>query len=250
MKRTYFRLCLALGRLLRSARYSTAEPAAADLVLKRRRPYAALLIWLSRPVTWMLNTRVRILSRREWEERERMLYRRLYSASITTSPGGALLLPRLPGRTLASVLDGLDSSDRERERAIELAVVALARLHQAGETHGDAMAENVLVDLDAGVARWFDFETVHEPATLVTWRRADDLRALVATCVIRTPATERVRLASRMLAAYGDAGVAKAALEPLTEVWRRSLAFHLAQAPMSAQEFDDLSVSLLRPPGL
>ena len=50
----------------------------------------------------------------------------------------------------------------------------------------DAMAENVLVDLDAGVARWFDFETVHEASRPQIWRRADDVRALLATCLLRT----------------------------------------------------------------
>jgi hypothetical protein len=60
-----------------------------------------------------------------------------------------------------------------RDRAIERAVVAPVEF--LGLTHGDAMAENVMVDLaprrcpgrpehsstgDAGVANWFDSETI------------------------------------------------------------------------------------------
>ena len=55
-----------------------------------------------------------------------------------------------------------------------------------GFTHGDAMAENVMVDLEAGVAHWFDFETIHDSRRPMAWRRADDVRALLVTCLVRT----------------------------------------------------------------
>ncbi len=44
----------------------------------------------------------------------------------------------------------------------------------------------MLVDLEAGVAHWFDFETIHESSRTLAWRRADDVRALLATCLVRT----------------------------------------------------------------
>ena len=63
------------------------------------------------------------------------------------------------GETLATLLEDPELEESVRKRAIELAVVALAEFHHLGFTHGDAMAENVMVDLEAGVAHWFDFET-------------------------------------------------------------------------------------------
>ena len=84
------------------------------------------------------------------------------------------------------VLDDPNLEESLRKRAIELAVVALAEFHRLGFTHGDAMAENVLIDLDRGLAHWFDFETVHDSSRPITWRRADDVRALLVTCMVRT----------------------------------------------------------------
>ena len=188
-ERAYFRFCLALGGLLRASRYSSARIVDRDgkaHVRKHRRFYAPLLVWLGDPLVVMLDTGVRVLHRAEWEERERQMYSRLYGLSIRVESGGVLLLPHLVGVTLASLLEDPLLDDSVRSVAIERAVVALARLHRAGFTHGDAMAENVLLDLEAGVARWFDFETVHDLGRPIAWRRADDVRALLATCVVRT----------------------------------------------------------------
>ena len=56
--RAYFALCRVLGRMLRSARYSTVRIVPEDgrsLVRKRRRFYASVLIWLSVPLIRVLN---------------------------------------------------------------------------------------------------------------------------------------------------------------------------------------------------
>jgi hypothetical protein len=66
------------------------------------------------------------------------------------------------GKTLGTLPEDPKLEESVRKRAIERAVVAVAEFHRLGFTHGDAMAENVTVDLDAGVARWFDFETIHD----------------------------------------------------------------------------------------
>jgi GNAT superfamily N-acetyltransferase len=181
-ERTYFLLCLALGWLLRSARYSQArvvEQNGERQVRKSRRFYAPLLIWMSRPLVGILGAGVQVLHQREWEERERLIYQRLRGTSIRIDADGMLVLPCLRGKTLATVLEDPELEESMRKRAIELAVAALADFHRRGFSHGDAMAENVLVDLEADVAHWFDFETIHDPRCPMAWRRADDVRALL-----------------------------------------------------------------------
>src|SRR5688572_12126305 len=146
--RAYFELCRAAGRALRSAKYTTARYDDHDqpLVQKRRRVYAPLLVWMSGPLVTLLNTGVRVLPQRDWEERERQLYATLYGTSVRIESHGTLILPRLMGETLAAVLDDPAREESIRKRAIELAVIALAQFHRLGFTHGDAMAENVLID--------------------------------------------------------------------------------------------------------
>jgi hypothetical protein len=243
----YFFLCLASGRLLRSSRYSEARIVNASgkrQVRKRRLFYAPLLIWLGGRLVRLLDIGVQVLPRREWEERERRIYQSVYRAAIRIDADGTLLLPCLPGETLASVLDATQD-DSIRRRAIALAVVALAEFHRFGFTHGDAMAENVLVDLDAGVARWFDFETIHESTRPMIWRRADDVRALLATCLLRTAPERRAETLALVLDGYADEEVARVLAASFTSVLQRPLTFHLAQAGFAFQSFREIA-SLLR----
>ena len=50
-------------------------------------------------------------------------------------------------------------------------------------SHGDATLRNVLFDPATGEARWFDFDTAHDPGLAPAWRHADDLRALIYSAV-------------------------------------------------------------------
>jgi len=159
--------------------------------------------------------------------------------------GDTVLLPFLPGQTLAMLLEDVALDQRIRARAIELAVTALADFHSRGFTHGDAMAENVLVDVDAGVARWFDFETVHDSRRSIEWRRADDLRALLATCLLRsTPGTFSGTL-QLVLGGYAGIGVKRIVREHCASVWHRALTFHLGQAPLSFGAYRALQRAVL-----
>jgi hypothetical protein len=248
-ERAYFLLCLALGWLLRSARYSTARVVFQDgkcQVRKYRLPYAPLLIWLSNPLVRLLDTGVRVLPQREWEERERDTYRSVYYASLRIEVARSLLLPCLAGKTLATVLEDPDREESIRKRAIERAVVALANVHRLGFTHGDAMAENVMVDLDAGVARWFDFETIHNSGRPMTWRRADDVRALLVSSLVRTVPERRAGTLEFILDVYADDDVTRVLAASFSSVWRRSLTFHLAQAGLSFQCFREIGCLLSR----
>jgi hypothetical protein len=240
--RAYFELCRAAGRVLRSAKYATARYDDHDqpLVQKRRRVYAPLLVWMSGPLVTLLNTGVRVLPQRDWEERERQLYATLYGTSVRIESHGTLILPRLMGETLAAVLDDPAREESIRKRAIELAVIALAQFHRLGFTHGDAMAENVLVDLQAGLAHWFDFETLHDSRRPTTWRRADDVRALLVTSVLRTVPEQRAKTLTLILDVYANEEVTRVLAIDFASVWRRPLTFYLAQAGMPFECFFEI----------
>jgi serine/threonine protein kinase len=188
----------------------------------------------------VLDAGVRVLPQREWEQRERRIYRSLYDTSIGVDAGGVLVLPYLPGQTLAALLEDPELRESIRKRAMELATIGLAEFHRQGLTHADAMAENVLVDLEAGVAYWFDFETIHDASRPLAWRRADDVRALLVTCLLRTAPEKRVETLGFILDVYADPVVTRVLVTSFTSIWRRSLTFHLLQARLSFQGFCEI----------
>jgi hypothetical protein len=240
VKRAYFFVCLGLGRLLRAARYSKTRIVSRDdglEVRKWRSFYAPLLISLADPLVRILNTGVRILPQRDWEERERLIYESLYGTAIRIDRDGTLVLPHLAGATLATLLDDPALGGAARKRAIDLAVRALAVLHAQGFTHGDAMAANVMVDLEAGVAHWFDFETAHDPSRTQVWRRADDVRALLATCLLRTRREDFSETMDRIVDGYADEAIVPLLVTSFSSVFQRPLMFHLGQAGLSFIDF-------------
>lgn len=210
------------------------------LVRKRRRFYAPLLIRMSEPLVRLLNTGVRVLSQREWEERERRVYWSVHGRSIRIEADGVLVLPCFAGRTLANVLEDPAVEESARRRAIERAVVALTEFHHLGFTHADAMAENVVVDIEANVAHWFDFETVHDSNRAMAWRRADDVRALLVTCLVRTRPKNLAETLDLIVGTYSDEGVTRVLAANFVSTWRRSLTFHLAQAGLSFHCFREV----------
>jgi hypothetical protein len=181
-----------------------------------------------------------VLPQREWEDREQQLHRGLRGTSVRVEADGTLLLPYLAGETLAAVLDDPALDESARTRVIEGAVTALADFHQRGFTHGDAMAENVVVERHTGIAQWFDFETRHDPARSPIWQRADDLRALLTTCLVRIAREQRTDIVQIVLNAYQDEDVTRALAARLGSAWRRPLTFHLGQAPLSYDDFREL----------
>ena len=106
-------------------------------------------------------------------------------------------------------------------------------------------ARGIIVDLEAGVAHWFDFETIHEASRPLAWRRADDLRALLASCLVRTAPEKRAQTLEFILDVYADEDVTRVLATSFRSVWQRSLALHLLQAPLSFQCFCELG-QLLR----
>ena len=242
-ERCYFRVCLFMGGLLRAARYSKTaidEHRGMPIVRKRRAFYAPLLIRASVPVVKALDAGVRVLRQREWEERERQLHARLGRGAIATTDDGGLLLPRLPGVTLGALLEDARVDSASRLLAIQRAASSLAEFHRHGFTHADAMADNVLVTPGSHAAYWFDFETVHEPTRTPAWRRADDLRALLTTTLVQVRHEMRAETLNVLLDAYGDDETSRVMAASVTPVWRRSLTFHLAQAPLTFASFKEI----------
>ena len=251
---TYFRVCRALGWLLRSARYSSTRVVCRNddgrawsmnerQVRKSRSFHAPILIRSGNALLRVLDAGVQVLPERDWHERESQIYRNLYGTSVRVDGDGTLLLPCLAGETLAELLENPALPAPARMKAIECAAAALAEFHQRGLTHGDAMADNVLVDRvpSPHVARWFDFETIHDSNRPVAWRRADDLRALLATCLLRT---ERERLAETLqviLDAYRDEELSRLLEPSFSSMLRRPLVFHLAQAGLSIRCFREIA---------
>ena len=239
---SYFLMCRALGRVLRSARYSVTHVVRTEGALqlrKQRLLHAPLLIRLGHMVVRVLDTGVWVLPQREWEQHERELYWNLRSTP-TRVERGVLVLPVLGGRTLAALLADTALHDSIQRGAITLATVALAELHRRGLTHGDAMAENVMVDLDADIARWFDFETIHDPDRPMVWRRADDVRALLMTCLVHIGAERRADALRLIIETYADPEVTRVLASGFASAWRRPLAFHLGQAGLSYQCYREI----------
>jgi hypothetical protein len=243
----YFLVCLGFGRLLRSARYSRTRVVEEDgelRVRKRRSFYAPLLVRLGGWLVEVLDTGVRVLPQRDWEQQERLIYQRVCGTSIRIDADGTLVLPYLAGETLAILLEKPELETSARKRAIELAVVALANFHARGFTHGDAMAENVMIDLGAGVAHWFDFESAHDSIRPMAWRRADDVRALLATCLIRTARADLADTLHLILNIYGDEEVSSLIVRSFSSPMQRPLAFHLGQAGLSLPYFNEIGGEL------
>jgi hypothetical protein len=248
-ERAYFVLCRGFGQLLRGARYCDTRVVSDGgevFVRKQRAFYAPLLVWSGEFLVRFLAVDVHVLPGRAWAKRERLMYEGLYGTPVRIDADGALMLPYLPGNTLANVLEDRATADATRHRAMELGVLALADLHARGFTHADAMAENVMVDLDAGVARWFDFETVHDPSRPMTWRRADDVRALLATCLLRTAPDKLAETLDHIIDVYADDAIVPLLARRYSSVFRRSLTFHLGQAGLSFESFQEIGRLLRR----
>ena len=237
IERAYFATCLALGKLLRAGRYSKTV-AVNRQIRKHRVFYAPLLIWMGAGLMKLLDTGVRVLPRREWMERERRIYQLLYGTSVA-STDSALILPWLAGETLAKLLEDPNIDAALRRELIKRAAIALADFHRRGLTHGDAMAENVMIDIDAGSARWFDFETVHESSG--PRQRADDVRALLATCLIRTAPEKRAEILLVILDAYADDEITRILTKNFSVILGRPLTFHLGQAPLCIQSYREIA---------
>jgi hypothetical protein len=91
------------------------------------------------------------------------------------------------------------------------------------------------------------------------WCRADDVRALLFTCLVPTLRKQRAETLEFILDVYTDQSrrisdaatpdeVTRVLATSFTSVWRRSLVFHLAQAAVSFRCFQEIGELLRRRP--
>ena len=69
---------------------------------------------------------------------------------------------------------------------------------------------------------------------------ADDVRALLVTCLVRTVPEKRAETLEFILDVYADEDVTRVLATSFASVWRRSLPFHLPQARLSFQCFREI----------
>ena len=74
----------------------------------------------------------------------------------------------------------------------------------------------------------------------MAWRRADDVRALLVTCVVRTVPERVAETLELILDVYADEGVTRLLAASFTSALQRPLTFHLAQAGLSFQSFREI----------
>ena len=182
-----------LGKIRLHAIEPREAPGRPPTIAKRRRWFGPLLIGPGNLYLRLLGSGVRVLPGAEWRARERTIYLALYGVELEGGPGGRLIFPRWPGVVLADHARSRLDPAPARLRGLGAASRALHDLHRVELpradggceplSHGDATLRNVLFDPGSGEARWFDFDTAHDPRLDPAWRHGDDLRALVYSAV-------------------------------------------------------------------
>ncbi len=229
-----------LGKLRLHAIEPRQAPGRPPLIAKRRRWFGPLLIGPGNLYLRLLGSGVRVLPRAEWRARERALYRRLHGIELETGPRGWLILPRWPGVVLADHARSRLDPAPARLRGLGAACRALWDLHRVELpradggcerlSHGDATIRNVVFDPGTGEARWFDFDTAHDPGLAPAWRHGDDLRALVYSAVESFADVPVALLLGTVQDAYADPGPWKQLRDRLARGALHRSPLHLAQA--------------------
>lgn len=238
----WFNFARTCGGMLRSARYATVDTIAPDAthVRKKRAFFAPALIRLGHWLMRVLNTGVEVLGEAEWHARERLMYRELYNAEAIIESSGAILLPKLRGVTLFSLLENQDLPLQDRIRAVGISAVSLEEFHARGFSHGDAMTTNGLIVPSANRTYWIDFETEHQSRLALHERHADDLRAFISTVAVSFGAADLPAVLETIDQSYENREVKRLTAAYFSTVWHRALIFHLGQAPISRDTFFEL----------
>ena len=231
------------GNLAAGVRFNFVTPfetAEFRYLRKRRFRRASALASLANWYTLRTGIKMRVLANAAWLRYEPLMYRLLLGRSVVPE-GDALLLPRLPGHSLLSVLEENQTLNDESELGLSLAALELARLHSQWTphpweqqlqrfSHADATVENVLVDLENQCAHWIDFETTHEPSLPAPVRHADDLLTLLCSAAAAIETEAFPRLCEILLQGYSSTPVAGELLK-LIDSWDNSPTGPAARLP-------------------
>jgi glycosyltransferase involved in cell wall biosynthesis len=231
-------------------------PGRPPVIAKRRRWFGPLLIGPANLYLRLLDAKVRVLPGAEWQSRERALYRVLHGIELESSRRGWMILPRWPGVVLAEYARGAIDPVPARLRALGAASRALQDLHLVELlradgvcerlSHGDATLRNVVFDPWTGEARWFDFDTAHEPGLAPGWRHGDDLRALVYSAVESFDDVPVARLLRTVRDTYADPGPWEQLRDQLARDALHRSPLHFAQACSPTERRRELESLLLR----
>jgi hypothetical protein len=230
-------LAARTGRLIASPRLNIVtvrQEATRTVYIKRRCWYAVALITMAR----LSRPRFRVLPTAAWHVWETAVYQQIYQQNIAITNDGALILPAMPGRTLAAVL--LQPINRTYALAVMTAAIrALSRLHQQSImlpdgtcypfSHGDATIANVTYDRTSDSAYWFDFETAHNPASQHAWCCADDLRALLFSAGAQLGMAYTTALAQLIRVEYPEPQIQHLLRKSVLQLMHQPDVWHLAQ---------------------
>ncbi|MGW5229601.1 glycosyltransferase [Nocardia niigatensis] len=239
-------ISLALARAVSAAPMHTLRLRTIDRatwVEKRRRPGLLILLPLWNCWLTLFGEPVRVLSGPAWHERERAMHHARTGFDTVRSIPGSLLVPLLPG---VPADDLLRTGSTDPALVITTAARALRTLHAAGESHGDAILRNVLVDPATRTAHWIDFETRHAAAVPPAHRRADDLWTLARSTAHCLGPGHLDTIATAMAAAGLDPATRRALLAEASDPAKSTTVLALARAPLTGAALDALRRTIVR----
>jgi hypothetical protein len=237
-----------LGLMLSMVRLHRVEFVSVDgdeVVRKRRKRFAHLIIPPGNLFLKITGSPVIVLPLTPWLEWEHAVETSTRRSLLSMDPfesGTALCFRPVPGTSLRQVLAAGDFSTKQKSDAIRWSLASLRMLHESvadwgngvrqSISHGDATANNVIVDFNKKTACWVDFDTRHQPHISEADRRTDDLRALIYSSAVYLPASSFPDLADILIAAQLNAAIVRHFRQRLTNEWIDLTAAQLAQAPL------------------
>jgi hypothetical protein len=245
--------------MIRLHRVDFVSMVGVEVVRKRRKLSAHLIIPAGNLFLKITGSPIIILPLTLWLEWEHAVEASTRRSLVSTDPfasGTGLWCRRVPGTSLRQVLAASDCSCSQKSDAIRWSLASLRMLHEnvsdSGHgirqsiSHGDATANNVIVDVNKRTACWIDFDTRHQPHVSEADRRTDDLRALIYSSAVHLPASSFPELADILIAAQFDDAVVRNFRQRLTNEWIDLTAAQLAQAPLRWSAATALRSALLQ----
>jgi hypothetical protein len=249
MNRIHYEICRGVAIALDQIRLNHTVVSRSNgrtTIVKTRRWFSSLLLPLG---NWLLRydrCLSEVLNEREWLDWERRVW-----AVVEEIPTPGSLAEY--GPNLADTLSSTEHSIEQKMQAIGLALVSLSRLQQRtiewpdGRqrplSHGDATCKNVCVDLPNQTATWIDFDIRHHPTVAPLNRFSDDFRALVFSSACHIDDAHYPEL-SRLLWETMTPELSDSFQDSLNHAWTHTTLFHLAQAPLSYLQLQQLNAAL------
>jgi hypothetical protein len=222
-------------------RFETHRGLAAGWIRKSRRFRAEVLIPLGNLYLRLQEAQVEVLSVDAWIGWELLVARQLGREVLIAQGGLGIETRVLAGRTLEDILRE-DGSLEDKLASITAASVALRELHQLSLSggsvsnwafsHGDATCRNVMRGGPEKSAHWFDFDTRHVTSQPTDFRQADDVRALLMSCAVWLAPADYEQCVACIVDGYADDRIAST-VQRMLQLERQARVFHLAQAPLS-----------------